>query len=64
MVYTNAGNTDVKTRISRRINVNKELSKEDKIKKLMDFYGMTRREAVIELEDIGNILDSLEVEED
>ncbi len=42
----------------------KELSKEDKIKSLMDFYGITRREAIIELEDMGITLDSLEVEED
>ena len=64
MIYANAGIIAVKSRISGRINVNKGLLKEDKIKKLMDFYGMTRREAIIELEDIGIILDSLEVDED
>ncbi len=64
MVYANAGIIAFKSRISGRINVNKGLSKEEKIKKLMNFYGMTRREAVIELEDMGIILDSLDLEDD
>ena len=46
-----------------RLNVDKGLSKDEKIKKLMDFYGMTRRQAVIELEDIGIIIDALDAEE-
>jgi hypothetical protein len=64
IVYANAGKFTYKPRISGRINVNKKLSKDEKIKAIMDFYGLTRREAIIELEDMGILLDFLEVKDD
>ena len=44
--------------------MNKKLSTKDKIKALINFYGLTRREAIIQSENVRIILDFLEAEDD